>query len=184
MGVNKKLSAFNEVGTATAGHFFEITKEDVAPKLNQKISKDNLFLQLGVTAWTNAGLFDYTTFQAGATVGGDPMKKEISLATIPAGTSPVAVLLINTIDLDGPGLDEENVEMFNDKPDFIAGNLLDEWDSGAPNKTKITQFSYTDKSGKILTTGIVLKLRLTCDIDIANLTAGEFRLYYKVDKVF
>lgn len=151
---------------------------------NKKISKSDLLLILGSEAWFDGGQKTIAQFQAGATIDGNPNIKQIAFETLPPGSNVSQMILINDENLAGPALSEENIELFNDAGDFLAGNLLDNWMGGSEIPSlKANQLSFNEKSGKIFTTGIVLKLRLTSDIAIADLTAGKFRIFYKLEKL-
>ncbi len=178
------MSAFTEVPSLEEGHFVVLVKDDETPKKNQIISKENLLLAIGVEAWFDGGIKTVADFQAGSTVGGDPMVKEIDFITLPVGAIMSKIVLVNEANVAGPSLGAANIEILNDSNDYMQGNLLDDWQSGASNPNlKSSNISYMDKSGKILTTGIETKLRLTTDINVSSLTDGSFKVMYKLENL-
>lgn len=184
MGLDKKMSEFDEVTSLEEGHFVPVTREDTDPKLNQKISRDNLALQLGQEAWFDGGALTVEMFEAGAFIDGNPMIKEIAFVTLPVGAAVSRMLLVVEEDFAGPALTSALLELFNDSENFLAGGLMDDLLDGVSAPTyKMSSLSYTDKSGKMFTTGTELRMRLTTDIDIADLTGGSVRVFYKLERI-
>lgn len=182
--LDKKMSEFTEINSLPDIAFIPVVDETNEPKLNRKISKENLILALNGTSWLNLGQFTIQDFQAGNQVDGNPNIYEIVLDPIAELAIPSAVALRNDLDLSGPSLTEENIELLNDSNNFILGNLLENWMEGdnVPN-IQLSQISYKEKSGKLFDGGIVLKLRLTTDIAIADLTEGKFTLLIKLESL-
>lgn len=179
---DKKMSEFDEVTEMPDNSFIPVIDESGEPKLNKKISKENLALAINGAEWYNGGQITVADFQAGDEVDGNPNVYEITLDAIPEGAIISALALRNDENLAGPELDDQDIELFNDDDNFVANNLLENWTEGdeKPN-VQTTIVGYKEKSGKMFTTGIVYKLRLTTDIPIANLTNGKFTFLYKLE---
>lgn len=182
---DKKTSEFHLVNSANSLHHVPLLKNSApAGEQNQIIPWEEFKTSIGISnnQWASAGSYTHAQIIAGTAINANT--RDIQILIAPQYHAITSIMTRQDSDFSGGGVSYCSLTLLNNINEIVVDNLLDDLTSGAANKKIkiISNIVHVDNSNLLESTGLQYKIRFASDTPVANLTAGGFTIFYKIER--